>query len=565
MASPDTVYGADSNIPNILGILRFAVLMVVTLLKNCDVSITNSIGCFKLRRRSMLLRVAVSSTKKFRSNGKNQEERAEPGMLTTRFAVTPQVLYYLPQSQIEEMPLKTNKNIQGMRSFLLALLVFPVSAALSDWSVPEKLSDKVDALNAAQRSFITSGAAINIVPERQLEHELATRKPESLKKLIDELMAVAEQMGYLPKRDMGAAPLNLTTDEFRWRVVTPPELRDMKREPGPFSVHRYLYPKSGVPTFGGAKVAIWPEDLVAGDVDVAIVGVPSNMSSGVRDARWAPDEMRALNTIATPDVQSLIKPFEVLSVVDYGDFAIDQMSLELSIGHITKMVAETAGTGAIPMLVGGDTSMLYPGVKGVASKHGTGSFGLLHFSAHPDSEQTGDHTISDRQAVFRLLDEGIVDGSNTIQVGLRGPDVDATTLQWLRDEGVRYHTMAEIRQRGFEDVLKRVLREVGRGPEAFFVSIDVSALAPTEMIAAGRAEVNGLSIEQVTKAIRHVCAAKDIVGFEITDLAPMMDLSRLSVMHANAVLNACLVGVAVRKAGLDPDYVHPLALDHGQR
>jgi agmatinase len=45
----------------------------------------------------------------------------------------------------------------------------------------------------------------------------------------------------------------------------------------------------------------------------------------------------------------------------------------------------------------------------------------------------------------------------------------------------------------------------------------------------------------------------------------MLDYSRLSVMHANAVVNACLAGIAVRKEGLDPDYVHPLALDHGQR
>ncbi|MCH8302820.1 MAG: arginase family protein, partial [Proteobacteria bacterium] len=92
-----------------------------------------------------------------------------------------------------------------------------------------------------------------------------------------------------------------------------------------------------------------------------------------------------------------------------------------------------------------------------------------------------------------------------------------------------------------------------------------SVLAPAEMVAAGRITPNGLSIEEVTKAIRHVCAAKNIVGFEITDMAPMLDLSRLSVIHSNAVLNACLVGIAVRKAGLDPDYVHPLALDHGQR
>ena len=48
-------------------------------------------------------------------------------------------------------------------------------------------------------------------------------------------------------------------------------------------------------------VAIWPEDLVAGNVDVAIIGVPSNMSSGRRDSGNGPDAMRALDTIATPE------------------------------------------------------------------------------------------------------------------------------------------------------------------------------------------------------------------------------------------------------------------------
>lgn len=461
--------------------------------------------------------------------------------------------------------MQTRKTYRGLRSILFASLVFFCQAAIADWSVPEELKATVNSLSEEQRVFITSGAALDIVPEQQLIHIFSTRDAISVARLVGDLLAVAEQMGYSPERDMGAAPLNLTTKKFVWAVRTPSALREMERESGPFSVHRYLYPESGVPTFGGAKVAIWPEDLVAGDVDVAIMGVPSDMSSGQRDASWAPNEMRALNTIATPDAQSLIKPFEVLSVVDYGNLYVDQMSVERTVDHVADMVAETAGTGAIPMLVGGDTSMLYPGVKGVAITHGDGSFGLLHFSAHPDTERYGSHTISDRQAMFRLLDEGVVSGGDTIQVGLRGPDVDTDTLQWLRDKGVRYHTMAEIRQRGFDKVLRRLRREVARGPNAFFVSIDVSALAPTELIAAGRVEANGLNIEQVTRAIRHVCAAKEIVGFEITDLAPMMDLSDLSVIHANAVLNACLAGVAVRRAGLDPDYVHPLALGHGQR
>lgn len=451
-------------------------------------------------------------------------------------------------------------------TLLLALLLSSRESALAQWAVPDELRVAVSELTNEQSEFVTSGAALDFIPQRQLEHELSTRDADSLRTFVDDLMSLAAQMAYDPKRDMGAAPLNLDSSGFNHTgIPTPAPLRDFKREPGPFSVHRYLYPKSGVPTFGGARVAVWPEDLVAGNVDVAIIGVPSNMSSGRRDAWAGPDAMRSMDTIATADIQSLVKPLEALSVVDYGDFAIDNMSVERTIDHVTDMVAETAGTGTIPMIVGGDTSMLYPGVKGVARAHGAGSFGLLHFSAHPDTERFGDHTISDRQALFRLLDQNIVEGSETVQVGLRGPAVDVDTLQWLRDNGVRYHTMAEIRKRGFENVLKRMLREVNEGPDDFFVSIDVSAVDPADMVAAGRATTNGLRIEQVTRAIRQVCAAKNIVGFEITDLAPMLDVSRLSVMHSNAVVNACLAGIAVRKAGLDPDYVHPLALDHGQR
>jgi arginase family enzyme len=68
----------------------------------------------------------------------------------------------------------------------------------------------------------------------------------------------------------------------------------------------------------------------------------------------------------------------------------------------------------------------------------------------------------------------------------------------------------------------------------------------------------------VRDTIRRLCASREIVGFEITDMAPMLDRSRLSALNANAIINACLVGMAARAAGLPADHVHPLALDHGQ-
>ena len=457
--------------------------------------------------------------------------------------------------------------MRGLRKAipLAVFLILGTGHAVAEWQIPEALRQNANVLNEQQLQFISSGDILEFIPERQLEHELASRDADGLRALINDLLALADEMGYVAERDMGTAPLNLASKRFNGRTLPTPEpLRKHQREPGPFSVHRYMYPKSGVPTFGGARVAIWPEDLVAGKVDVAIIGVPNNMSSGRRDAGNGPPAMRALNTIATPDAQSLVRPMEELSVVDYGNFSIDILSTERTIGHVTEMVAETAETGAVPMLVGGDTSMLYPGVKGVAQAHGAGSFGLVHFSAHPDTERFGDHTVSDQQALLLLLEEGIVKGSETIQVGMRGPAVDAQTLGWLRDRKVLYHTMAEVQQRGFNSVLEQVTREVQQGPDSFFVSVDVSVIDPSEMISAGRVEANGLRVRQVAQAIRHVCASKNIVGFEITDLAPMLDPSRLSVVNANALLNACLVGMAVRKAGLEPDYVHPLVLRHGQ-
>ena len=448
---------------------------------------------------------------------------------------------------------------------LAATLLSGAPVQSAEWRLPGELREKVAALDGEQRRFVTSGAVIDYLPAKQLEHELAARAIDEIRVFLDELMAVAAEMGYDPTRDMGAMPLNVNSKMFnRGRVTTPEPLRELKREPGPFSVHRYLFPASGVPTFAGARVAIWPEDLVAGAVDVAIIGVPNDMGSGRRNAEYGPRFMRALNTLAARDSQSLLDPMEVLTVVDYGDFSIDNMSVERTVGHVTAMVAETAATGAIPMLVGGDTSMLYPGVKGVAEVQGERSFGLVHFSAHADVQRDAVHTVSDQQALFLLLDEGIVDGGSVIPVGLRGTAVDEESLRWLRGEAVRYHTMAEIRQRGFPKVLERVIQEVDEGPDKLFVSIDVSVIEPAEMVAAGRVASHGLRVQEAAGAIRYLCAAKDIVGFELTDMAPMLDFSRLSVVNANALLNACLAGMAVRSRQLDPSYVHPLALDHGQ-
>ncbi len=58
------------------------------------------------------------------------------------------------------------------------------------------------------------------------------------------------------------------------------------REPGPINVQRYyggMY-WQGIPTFFRAPIALLPEDLAAGDVDVAFISAHIDMGFGVRGA-----------------------------------------------------------------------------------------------------------------------------------------------------------------------------------------------------------------------------------------------------------------------------------------
>ena len=73
--------------------------------------------------------------------------------------------------------------------------------------------------------------------------------------------------------------------------------KDPKREAGPINLQRYkaVPSKMAFPTYMGLPVALTKEDLVAGKVDVAIVGLPSDVNP-VGGAGWAANQMRIIRT-----------------------------------------------------------------------------------------------------------------------------------------------------------------------------------------------------------------------------------------------------------------------------
>lgn len=441
------------------------------------------------------------------------------------------------------------------------------------------LQAKLDGLSPAQKAFIADPANLNLfgLTTEGLYKLLDARDAEGVKQSVADMMATLDAAHYQPAKgpvadrkvpepldpdsDMGAVPLNPQAGNYNASTVLRPAILDeYQRDPGPFSLHRYMYEKGGIPTFAGAPVALRKEDLVAGKVDVAFVAAPIDFSSGWRDAVNAPNMLRAMYGIGGFDIYAGIDPTRELTIADYGNLAVDRMSVEESIPHVRAMVAEMVDAGVVPFVVGGDHSVMLSTVAAMTDRFGLDNVSVVHLDAHYNGERDNAHYFSDSQAVSRLIKNREIRGGNVIQVGIRGGEMSADDLAWMRQQGVHMHSMADIAARGWQGVLDATLGEA-RGAKNVFVSFDMSVLDPAYGTGAGRPAADGLTMREVVPMVRRLCAESHVVGFEMLDVAPYLDLSYATALNANSVMHACLTGIAMRKKGLTQSgYLSPLTV-----
>ena len=439
--------------------------------------------------------------------------------------------------------------------------------------IPAELEAKLAGLSAEEREFLTSEDALffAIRPTRLFE-QLSNMSAEHIAAYVQGMMFVVDQSRFNPEEDMDSIPL--VTDDPLFNAFQTPVPNDMNppRQPGPINLNRYMMAgaKLGIPTFFNSPVALTPEDLEAGGVEVALMGAGLDMSFGMRGAAYGPRAVRTGQIYSeagpvTPEhMHTMVSPFNELTIVDYGDIGVDQFNHERSVGHIREMVRQVAATGAIPMIVGGDHTLMYPDVAGVVDVYGAGNVGVVHFDAHYDAGQDGSHLINHGMPVWRLFNEGLVPGENFIQVGLRGFWPSRAGFEWMQENGLRYHTMAEIEQKGWDAVMERAIQEAKDGPEYLFISFDVDVLDPAYMPGTGTPEPGGLTPREAFPIVRRLCAETNVIGFELVEVNPLADPGYTTAQNSDRILRECLTGIAMRKLGLTEEhYLSPLTTEHG--
>jgi agmatinase len=204
-------------------------------------------------------------------------------------------------------------------------------------------------------------------------------------------------------------------------------------------------------------------------------------------------------------------------------------------------------------VLGGDHSITWPSATAVADVRRPGSIGIVHFDAHADTANDDWGVLAGHGTPMRrLIESGAVKGRNFVQVGLRGYWPPAEVFEWMREQGMRWHLMREIEERGAEAVIDDAIAEALDGPDAVYISVDIDVIDPGSAPGTGTPEPGGMLPREVLRAVRRIAGAVEIAGMDIVEVSPPYDHAEVTAMAANRIALEVISALAVKRLAGHP-------------
>ena len=263
---------------------------------------------------------------------------------------------------------------------------------------------------------------------------------------------------------------------------------------------------------------------------VHLIGAPTDCNSSFRrgPAR-APALIRAalfseMGNLATEGGAEIGREIMLL---DAGDLALTEGPGDDAL--ISAATRAACAAGAVPLLLGGDHSVSFPAVAGVAGVHGPVT--ILHFDAHPDLyDELGGNRRSHASPFARIMEAGLA--TRLVQVGIR------TLNAHQREQAARF---------GVEIVAMRDFQAANVPVPAapLYVSVDLDGLDPAFAPGVSHHEPGGLSVRQLLDVLARIPGA--IVGGDIVEYNPDCDINGMTAAVAAKLVKE-LAAIAIRPA-----------------
>jgi len=269
-------------------------------------------------------------------------------------------------------------------------------------------------------------------------------------------------------------------------------------------------------------------------VDIALVGLPWDGGTTNRSgARHGPREVRSASSMMRRVHQaSRIAPYDLCRIADLGDVPVNPVDLQDTLRRTEDFYARVHAAGAAPLTAGGDHLGSLPILRAVARDR---PVGLVQFDSHSDTNDTyfGDNKYTHGTPFRRAIEEGLLDPSRVVQVGIRGSLYDVGDLDYAKDQGIRVIEIEEYFDLGPAKVIDEIRRVVGEAP--VYISFDVDALDPVYAPGTGTPEVGGYTTAEAQRMLRGL-RGLNIVGGDVVEIAPPFDVGGLTALAGATML-----------------------------
>ena len=277
-----------------------------------------------------------------------------------------------------------------------------------------------------------------------------------------------------------------------------------------------------------------PKAESAERLDFAIIGIPFDTASSFRTgSRFGPNGMRNISAMIKPNNVTMgVNIMESIKGADLGDVPVIPDYIMDTYDAIEKSLTDILDAGAVPIGLGGDHAVTLGELRAIAKKHGP--VALVHFDSHLDLCDTVFGKKYNHGTPFRrALEEGLIDPSHSIQVGMRGSLYDPDDFKIAADLGFKVIPGNELHRMTAEELGQAIKERVG--DKKVFYTFDIDFVDPAYAPGTGTPEVGGFTSFETLEFIRQL---KDLnfVGFDVVEVAPPYDHSEITAyMGANIV------------------------------
>lgn len=299
------------------------------------------------------------------------------------------------------------------------------------------------------------------------------------------------------------------------------------------------YPYTGIPTFLKSDYGSI-EQLT--DYQVGVFGVPIDIGVSNRiGARFGPAAIRQASTWFNPDAyfnkgtiidlyqQQKVIESKLPSILDLGDvtvFPTDYNKTLMSIEAFSYEVAKRA----FPIILGGDHSLTYPGVKGVLKglqeKEHFNTLGIIHFDSHPDIWDAY-ITLDDvwHGSPFRkLLEDGVIQGSNLVMIGDRCL-ISTHEYDYIKRHEIKLFSVSDVWEKGITKIVEESTKYLSDHTDGVYISLDIDVFDPCYAPGTGTPVPGGLTPREMIQAVNIICETSRLVGIDLVEVAPNYDSS----------------------------------------